>query len=168
MYWKRNLHGCGVDQLLDQLQQAKSTTEHQATTDQLTGLKNRRAMSTAMDQLITVGRPFACMHLDLDYFKSVNDTYGHAAIDTVLQRVADVLNTETRSTDVVARVGDEFVLLLDGITDGETLDKVAKRIITQLEVPVDTKVTYAVFRALRALPCPTIIHRQRRCVVKRR
>ncbi|MEM6308302.1 MAG: GGDEF domain-containing protein [Pseudomonadota bacterium] len=126
-----------VDQLLGQLQMAKSTAEHQANTDQLTGLKNRRALSVALGQLIEQASPFACMHLDLDYFKSVNDTYGHAAGDAVLERVAQVLNAETRSSDIVARVGgDEFVLVLDGITDAATLDKVAQRIITQLEVPV--------------------------------
>lgn len=126
-----------VEALIEELHQAKSTAEKQATTDQLTGLKNRRALSTSMDNWVSCGRAFACMHLDLDYFKAVNDTYGHAAGDVILQNVAQVLNSETRSTDIVARIGgDEFVLLFHDITDHETLDAVANRIITKLEVPV--------------------------------
>lgn len=124
-------------QLNTRLQGAKVAAEEQAFTDTLTGLKNRRAMDHVLDRMIRGHVPFALMHLDLDYFKDVNDTLGHAAGDAVLQRVAKVLVEETRGDDMVARVGgDEFILILHTMTDEERLMKAAKRIITQLEVPV--------------------------------
>lgn len=124
-------------QLNTRLQGAKVAAEEQAFTDTLTGLKNRRAMDHVLERMIRGGIPFALMHLDLDYFKDVNDTLGHAAGDAVLQKVAKVLVEETRGDDMVARVGgDEFILILHKMTDQERLMKAAKRIITQLEVPV--------------------------------
>jgi len=88
-------------------------------------------------RLIEAGREFALMHIDLDFFKAVNDTLGHAAGDHVLQNVARIMVEETRSDDTVARVGgDEFVILFDGLTDRETLVQVAERIIQKLEVPM--------------------------------
>lgn len=119
------------------LEASRSEAEIQAQTDALTGLKNRRAMSHALQDLVGNRTPFACMHLDLDYFKAVNDSFGHAAGDHILVEVARILNEETRKEDCVARVGgDEFVLLFQGITDANTLDKIAHRIISKLEVPV--------------------------------
>ena len=112
------------------LQGAMIAAEEQAFTDTLTGLKNRRAMDHVLARLIEAGREFALMHIDLDFFKAVNDTLGHAAGDHVLQNVARIMVEETRSDDTVARVGgDEFVILFDGLTDRETLVRVAERII---------------------------------------
>ena len=119
------------------LQGAMIAAEEQAFTDTLTGLKNRRAMDHVLARLITAGRDFALMHIDLDFFKAVNDTLGHAAGDHVLQNVARIMVEETRSEDTVARVGgDEFVILFDGLTDCDTLERVAGRIIQKLEVPM--------------------------------
>jgi diguanylate cyclase (GGDEF)-like protein len=119
------------------LQGAMIAAEEQAFTDTLTGLKNRRAMDHVLARLIEAGREFALMHIDLDFFKAVNDTLGHAAGDHVLQNVARIMVEETRSDDTVARVGgDEFVILFDGLTDRETLVRVAERIIKKLEVPM--------------------------------
>jgi diguanylate cyclase (GGDEF)-like protein len=124
-------------QLNMRLQGAKVAAEEQAFTDTLTGLKNRRAMDHVLERMIRGQIPFAMMHLDLDYFKDVNDTLGHAAGDAVLQRVAKVLVEETRLDDMVARVGgDEFILILHKMTEVERLMKASKRIISQLEVPV--------------------------------
>ncbi|WP_344842063.1 GGDEF domain-containing protein, partial [Celeribacter arenosi] len=78
-------------QLNQRLQGAKVAAEEQAFTDTLTGLKNRRAMDQVVSRMIHQKTSFALMHLDLDYFKSVNDTYGHAAGDLVLEYVARVL-----------------------------------------------------------------------------
>jgi len=129
-----------VRSLMSRLDHARLRAENQATTDQLTGLKNRRALALTMEDWLRRKRNFACMHLDLDYFKSVNDQYGHAAGDVVLKEVAKVMTSETRPTDTVARFGgDEFVLLFEGITDMETLDAIAKRIITKLEDPMAYK-----------------------------
>ncbi|PIE13563.1 MAG: GGDEF domain-containing protein [Rhodobacterales bacterium] len=119
------------------LQGAMIAAEERSFTDTLTGLKNRRAMDHILDQLIEGGKPFALMHVDLDFFKAVNDTMGHAAGDHVLERVAEVMLDVTRSTDVVARVGgDEFVLLFEGVTDPEILQNLGARIIERLEEPI--------------------------------
>lgn len=109
----------------------------EAKTDTLTGLPNRRALDQAMARLIEGRMPFTLAHLDLDYFKKVNDTYGHAAGDRVLETVAQVLIEETRRDDTVARVGgDEFVLLFCGLTDRKRLAAIAGRIIRRLETPI--------------------------------
>lgn len=120
-----------------QLQSAMIAAEERAFTDTLTGLRNRRAMDHILGRLIDSGRRFALMHIDLDYFKAVNDTLGHAAGDHVLQEVARIMVEETRSDDTVARVGgDEFVILFDGLVDEKRLEAAAGRIISKLEVPI--------------------------------
>lgn len=119
------------------LQGAKIVAEEQAQTDTLTGLRNRRAMDARLAELVGTGAPFGLMHLDLDWFKQVNDTLGHAAGDHVLRYVAQVLLSETRQGDTVARVGgDEFVIVLPGLVDPSRLDAIARRIITRLAEPI--------------------------------
>ncbi len=119
------------------LQSARIAAEEQAFTDTLTGLKNRRAADHVLERCIEGGRRFALMQIDLDYFKDVNDTLGHAAGDHVLQHVAQVLRDETRQEDLVARVGgDEFILLIGESTDERDLDSLARRIIRRLEEPI--------------------------------
>lgn len=119
------------------LRGAKVEAEEKAFTDTLTGLKNRRAMDHVLERMIASKMPFAFMNLDLDFFKAVNDTMGHAAGDAVLRHVGRVLLEETRSDDLVARIGgDEFVLIFNGLVDERRLMKRAARIITQLELPI--------------------------------
>ncbi|MEM6305413.1 MAG: diguanylate cyclase [Pseudomonadota bacterium] len=116
---------------------AKTAAEEQAFSDTLTGLRNRRALDMALARHLASGLGFALMHIDLDYFKAVNDTYGHAAGDFVLQRVAEVMTAETRDSDIVARVGgDEFTLILPGVDSEEVLRRIGRRIIEQLEEPI--------------------------------
>lgn len=120
------------------LQGAKVAAEEQALTDTLTGLRNRRALEAELAALARQAIPFCLMHIDLDYFKAVNDTLGHAAGDHVLREVAAVLRAETRHGDTVARVGgDEFVVVLPALADPAILHQIALRIINRLAVPMD-------------------------------
>lgn len=124
--------------LAERLEDDKRQAEAEALTDTLTGLRNRRALNMVLERLTRGRVPFALMHLDLDYFKTVNDTLGHAAGDHVLRAVADILCRETRSDDTVARVGgDEFVLVFPGAGDSAKLEAVACRIIEELSRPID-------------------------------
>ncbi len=120
------------------LQQARSRAEEQALRDPLTGLHNRRAMDAVLADLVARGKRFGLMHLDLDHFKAVNDTLGHAAGDHVLQVTAGILRSETRKGDTVARVGgDEFVLIFEDLVDPEKLSAIAERIVARLGEPID-------------------------------
>ncbi|WP_170548101.1 GGDEF domain-containing protein [Ruegeria atlantica] len=119
------------------LQGAMLAAEEQAFTDMLTGLKNRRAMDVVLGHLISGNLPFALMHLDLDFFKSVNDQYGHAAGDHVLQQAARIMVEETRNDDTVARIGgDEFVIIFKGLMDESVLSAIASRLIDRLQKPM--------------------------------
>lgn len=123
--------------LNSRLEGARSQAEEQALTDTLTGLRNRRALDNALSNACAAPQDFALMHLDLDHFKAVNDTLGHAAGDAVLREVARVLHDETRMGDTVARVGgDEFVILLPQMTDTSALIHVAERIIARIGQPI--------------------------------
>lgn len=100
--------------------------------DSLTGLLNRRAFSETLDNLLhengRQGRPLSLAYLDVDDFKSINDELGHMGGDRVLELVAEVLASNSRSGDFVARIGgDEFALLLP---DAPRLD--AERLIGRL------------------------------------
>ncbi|MDR6307602.1 GGDEF domain-containing protein [Pacificitalea manganoxidans] len=119
------------------LQGAKSAAEAQAITDTLTGLGNRRAMDEVLTRLEEAGRGFGLIHLDLDFFKDVNDRLGHAAGDAVLQHVGRVLVEETRGEDIVTRAGgDEFILIFPRVTDDTVLRQLALRIIARIEKPI--------------------------------
>ena len=122
------------------LQEARITAEEQAFTDTLTGLKNRRALNAVLERLITAGEGFAVMHVDLDYFKAVNDSLGHAAGDHVLQVVARIMQQETRSSDMVVRLGgDEFTVVLPDVRGEGILRRIGQRIIDRLEEPIRYK-----------------------------
>ena len=98
-----------------------------ATTDPVTGLANRQVFYAALAEAL--GKPLEGLHgapalllIDLDRFKTINDTYGHAAGDAVLVRVARILQQETRAEDLAARLGgDEFGLLVHRTTPAELL-----------------------------------------------
>ncbi len=123
--------------LIRRLHEAKAAAERLARTDALTGLRNRRGMEAAIADLAARGVPFSLLHVDLDYFKAVNDTHGHAAGDLVLTEVARILEGETRDGDYVIRLGgDEFVLICRNIVDRRRLSVLSSRIIASLEAPI--------------------------------
>ena len=101
--------------------------------DPLTGLANRRSFHerlTAAIETVRPGRQIAAFCLDLDHFKDVNDTLGHAAGDLLLQQVATRINAEIRETDTVARLGgDEFAILLPDCRTREQALTLAERLI---------------------------------------
>ena len=114
-----------------------------ATHDDLTGLLNRRAMLDRMQleqcRSLRSGSPLLIAQLDIDHFKAVNDTHGHAAGDLVLQRFADTVRRNVRDTDVLARWGgEEFVLLLcdTPAADAVTLMERLRQAVQAMQVPV--------------------------------
>jgi diguanylate cyclase (GGDEF)-like protein/PAS domain S-box-containing protein len=121
---------------------AQQRVNHMAYHDALTGLANRPKLeehvTLALARARRHGRSAAVLYIDLDRFKVVNDTLGHAAGDELLRQVAARLATRARSTDLLARHGgDEFMLLL-GDLDGDaraTADRVAKGLLATLEQP---------------------------------
>ncbi|HWJ45900.1 MAG TPA: EAL domain-containing protein, partial [Gaiellaceae bacterium] len=115
---------------------------HQAFHDPVTKLANRALFSDRVEHaLMRAGRgipEIAVMFIDLDDFKTVNDSLGHAAGDEVLQEVGRRLKIAVRPTDTVARFGgDEFAVLLDGVTGSEDAADAAARILRALDMPVE-------------------------------
>ncbi|MDP6931554.1 MAG: GGDEF domain-containing protein [Myxococcota bacterium] len=108
----------------------RNLAEHtaQASTDELTGLANRRAFNERMDELDADDGEYTLVAADLDHFKFINDTFGHATGDRCLQIFARVLREACRATDLPARIGgEEFVVVLPGV-GAEAGARVAERI----------------------------------------
>lgn len=118
--------------LMGRIEQSRAQLEQHSRIDTLTGLMNRRGLLEAADRLFAQmhqhkGR-LVVMFADLDKFKLINDTYGHAAGDDVLKRFARIMTDTLRREDVAARMGgDEFVIMLAD-TDVEQAEAVAQRI----------------------------------------
>jgi two-component system cell cycle response regulator len=113
--------GTRMAELHRQVQTKNRLLEELARTDSLTGLPNRRAIedwaTTALKGAARHGFPFWVVMADLDHFKAINDTYGHEMGDFVLERFAQTLRSNTRSSDICGRLGgEEFVAI---ITYGE-------------------------------------------------
>ena len=111
--------------------------------DALTGLANRRSFELALareiDRVARVGEPALLLVLDIDHFKQVNDTHGHASGDLVLKAVAKALLECVRPMDMVARVGgEEFAIVMPNCpaTFGETVSERVRRRIEAMPVPI--------------------------------
>lgn len=116
---------------------ALAATRTLAHTDELTGLPNRRALSARLEAAIAANEPFGVVVLDLDRFKAINDTLGHAAGDEVLRRLAPRLAEQLRPDDLLGRLGgDEFALVVAGARDERGVHTIAERLTAALEQPV--------------------------------
>ncbi len=101
---------------IDQLNTVQSLLRRQSTTDSLTNLRNRRHIISEMERKLPNRRNTALslVMVDIDHFKSINDTYGHSFGDTVIKEIAAILRQHVRQSDTVARFGgEEFMLLLE-------------------------------------------------------
>lgn len=113
-----------------------------ARTDALTALANRTTFTERLNQAFSAnkrgGADFAVLYIDLDHFKDINDTLGHAIGDLLLQEVADRLHSVVRDTDMVARLGgDEFAVLQMGITDPSSAGALGEKILEVLAQPYE-------------------------------
>lgn len=121
--------------------------ERRALYDALTGLPNRHLFQQRMDRAIADARSrngkFAVAVMDLDYFKQVNDTFGHEAGDEVLKQIGARANGVLRTGDTIARIGgDEFVLLLEAVDDECYASQILSRVAEVVERPVAVAGTY--------------------------
>jgi len=123
------------------LTETRVALEEMALHDRLTGLFNRYALEARLNQALSHarrdGRRSALMFIDLDRFKSVNDTLGHASGDELLKTVAERLGNSIRETDTLARQGgDEFILALDDIKDINAVSTMAQKMIDLIAEPI--------------------------------
>jgi diguanylate cyclase (GGDEF)-like protein/PAS domain S-box-containing protein len=121
---------------------AESQIAYQASHDALTGLPNRSLFYERLTQTLALARRhgtrLAVLFLDLDQFKVVNDTLGHAAGDRLLIEIAGRLEHTVRETDTVARVGgDEFTFLLPDVSEGADAARTAQKILDAVAQPLD-------------------------------
>lgn len=125
--------------LVKALQRSEAQNAFLAQHDPLTGLKNRSGFDEEVRHAIRKGesQPFSIVALDLDRFKAVNDRYGHAAGDAVLQAVARRFSERIGPLGTVARLGgDEFSVLLGGVSSREMLLELAEGLVRDAQIPI--------------------------------
>lgn len=125
----------------EELMEARNSMAFLAVHDGLTGLHNRVFLTDHFDTLLRGAQRrnerMAVMQFDLDRFKQINDTLGHAAGDYVLIATAQRMRESCRSSDICVRLGgDEFVIVLQGAGTTEDIDMVAKRIMSRINKPI--------------------------------
>jgi diguanylate cyclase (GGDEF)-like protein/PAS domain S-box-containing protein len=125
---------------ISQLKEAEQRLTQAAHYDALTGAANRSLFLDRLEQAALRGRRngslMALLYLDIDRFKSVNDSLGHAAGDQLLREFASRLRSSVRAADTVARLGgDEFVVLLEDLHTGQDAEGVAEKILTSMRAP---------------------------------
>lgn len=135
----RSLEHMNTDnlRLIDQLEHEKNRAFNLAAHDHLTGLHNRRMfhelVTSHLHRAKRSHHHYALMYLDLDRFKSINDTLGHHVGDLLLQTIASRLKVTLRESDVIARLGgDEFAVLITGLETIQGVQQIADKLIEQL------------------------------------
>lgn len=133
-------HFVGVKEDITELKRLQDQMAHMAHHDQLTGLPNRFLFLDRLGQMLIQAKrrdtSFAVLYLDLDDFKAVNDTRGHAAGDSLLSAVAMRLLGCVRESDTVARMGgDEFTILLPDIHDLANVERIVAMILKAISSP---------------------------------
>jgi diguanylate cyclase (GGDEF)-like protein/PAS domain S-box-containing protein len=124
-----------------ELQEAKARAQHLADHDALTGLPNRRLLEDRLTQALALSQrnrqQTAVMFVDLDRFKNINDSLGHAVGDVLLKEVSQRLVDQLRTGDTICRIGgDEFVVVLPEVKRSSDVAQVAQKVIEQLSRPV--------------------------------
>lgn len=130
----------GTAQDISEMIQARRQIEHLATHDELTGLPNRKLLTDRLEQAIAKARRasqlLAICYLDLDGFKPINDTHGHATGDRLLIAFADRVKQELREEDTLARLGgDEFVIALNELSSIKQCEQIVQRLIRIIDAP---------------------------------
>lgn len=130
-----------LEDSLAALTELKAELQHQALHDGLTGLANRSLFSENVFHAVQLtrrtGGQIAVLFLDLDDFKNVNDSLGHAAGDELLKAVSNLLRTQCRPEDTIARLGgDEFGVLLEDVAEAKDATEVAQRILDAFQAPL--------------------------------
>lgn len=127
---------------ITELRLARERLDFLAYHDQLTRLPNRSMCQLrflhSVDRVSRNGKSVALLYLDLDDFKTINDSLGHSRGDLLLKQLADRLKETVRKNDTVARLGgDEFLLILEDIDDHQQIERIAKKILEVLEQPYE-------------------------------
>ena len=130
-------------EVTEQLHRSEAAATLQARTDELTGLSNRTAVLERIDAIChtaaTTDRPGAVVYIDLDGFKNVNDTHGHAAGDRILREIGERLRAACPDDDVARMGGDEFIVLIERAENIERVSAFAEQLIRLVEEPCATR-----------------------------
>jgi diguanylate cyclase (GGDEF)-like protein/PAS domain S-box-containing protein len=123
---------------LSERKKLEAQLTHAAAHDPLTGLVGRQELFRALDDSIAGGEGVAVLFLDLDDFKVVNDSLGHAVGDQVLSELASRIRSAARQSDVVGRLGgDEFLVICRGVSTADEASEIANRILTSVRQPME-------------------------------
>ncbi len=134
-------HYVGVFSDISMVKQSEERLDHLAHHDALTGLPNRLLINARLEHALQrahrSGRRVAVLFMDLDRFKTINDSLGHPAGDELLRTVAGRLSAAVREADTVGRLGgDEFTIILEGLEHGEDARLIARKVLDKLVEPL--------------------------------